>query len=232
MSEHYVSIQGEGPGVGQPTQFVRFAGCNLKCPAWPCDTQHAIDPMLYRQDWYTVTVDELLKGIRIKDVKRVTLTGGEPLLQPKEDLQTLVHTLREEGYEVELFTNGTFPFPAWTRFEDVTIIMDWKLKGSGEEFRHQWQNTRLNNLCDLKAEKDAIKFVCADEEDFKQACRVYDNQIYMKYEYNYQPHVYVGAVWGKVSEATVAEWILDQYRPFKLNVQLHNYIWPAHERAR
>jgi len=59
LSELYTSIQGEGPRVGQPVQFMRFAGCNLRCPSWPCDTQHAIDAARYRHEWETVTPEEL-----------------------------------------------------------------------------------------------------------------------------------------------------------------------------
>lgn len=226
ISEIYTSVQGEGPGVGWPTQFIRFAGCNLRCAGWPCDTQHAIDPEKYRHEWRTVTVDDILIDLA-PNVRRVTLTGGEPFLQPAKQLTDLVTRLLSTDYTIEVFTNGTLPFPFWVLEPQVNIIMDWKLTGSGEDPNNE---TRLANLSMLNS-NDAIKFVCATENDFAEACKLWAVHLAVPHYVNKNPHVYAGAAWGKVTEAQVADWIREAYPPFKLNVQVHNYIFDRNRRG-
>lgn len=225
LSEVYTSCQGEGPGVGLMTQFIRFAGCNLRCPGWPCDTQHAIDPQLYRHEWKAVTPDQVMAYVQSYP-KRVTLTGGEPFLQPSAEMDILITALVERDYTVEVFTNGTIEWPYsvgyWTH--SLTIIMDWKLGGSGEDPLNE---QRLENLKRLGS-KDAVKFVIKDENDFRQAVHLW--QEFVTRRCNAQ--VYYGAVWGEIENAQLVEWVGKEGLDWKLNVQLHNYIWPSHERAR
>lgn len=230
LSEVYTSIQGEGPNVGKATQFVRFAGCNLKCPGWPCDTQHAIDPKLYRQEWQRLTLVELLAKIQPYP-RRITFTGGEPLLQGAPAMEELALILLEAGHRLDMFTNGTFRFPLWARSERVQKIMDWKLPDSGEDCENE---DRLRNVPFLM-ETDAIKFVCASKDDFNVAIDLAEEHVITKRSLSILPHLYMGAAWGKVSEKDLVEWMLEaKLDPeiWKLNVQVHNYIWPRDERAR
>lgn len=237
LSEIYPSIQGEGPNTGKQTLFVRFAGCNLKCPGWPCDSQHAIDPKLYRDEWETITPEALSERIAkelyklypsVQD-KWICLTGGEPFLQPEKEIVELLDLLdRCWNMKVECFTNATIKWPTAAREHISTFIADWKLPGSGELYNVEavW----LSNLRFL-TRRDAIKFTVADRYDFEVAVQRY--QKYLEPLYDAMPQVYVGPVWGKSYEAEVAQWILDSgIHNLKLNVQLHNHIWPAHERAR
>lgn len=228
LSELYTSVQGEGPGVGHMTQFIRFAGCNLRCPGWPCDTQHAIDPALYRREWETVTAPEVRTRVR-EYPKRVTLTGGEPFLQPRDEMDWFIVDLLQGGYSVEAFTNGTTAWPERIRTkaywnQPVHVIMDWKLGGSYED---PLNAMRLENLKHLDSD-DAVKFVIKDENDFKQAVHLWQDFILGRS--NVQ--VYYGAVWGAIKDATLVEWVQQEQLAWKLNVQVHNYLWPAHERAR
>lgn len=225
LSEIYTSIQGEGPGVGWPTQFIRFAGCNLRCAGWPCDTQHAIDAAKYRQEWRNVTPDDILVALS-PSVRRVTLTGGEPFIQKADQLANLVERLLHTDYSIEVFTNGTIPFPLWVLEPKVSIIMDWKLPDSGEDAYNQ---NRIANLTMLSSD-DAIKFVCASGEDFGVACKLWATYLSVP-DYSRDPQVFVGAAWGKIKEATVADWIREAYPPFKLNVQVHNYIFDKNARG-
>jgi 7-carboxy-7-deazaguanine synthase len=224
LTEIYTSTQGEGPGVGELTQFIRFAGCNLRCAGWPCDTPFAIDPAKYRDKWYDRNPAQIMEELS-RHPKQVTLTGGEPFLQHSAHLVTLYDSLKANGYFTEVFTNGTRPFPTWIQNENVRVIMDWKLDGSGEDAEDP---IRIDNVKKLKP-KDAIKFVCADESDFIQAVNLYNRYLGFPYD---DPHLYVGAVWGKVQEGEVVEWLKKMKVPFKLNVQVHNYLWPPHERRR
>lgn len=228
LSELYTSIQGEGPFAGHPTQFIRFAGCNLRCPGWPCDTQHAIDPAKYRHEWQKVTAADIFEQLA-EYPKRVTLTGGEPFLQPEAELRDLFEELVEHGYFIEVFTNGTIKFPVWTQYH-VPKIVDWKLPDSGENCEDQ---TRINNVRRL-FQNDAVKFVVASRDDFQIARDLAEEHIISQRPWDMLPHLYIGAAWGKVSEAELVEWMLSAQlddKIWKLNVQVHNYIWDRNKRG-
>jgi 7-carboxy-7-deazaguanine synthase len=222
----YSSVQGEGPNVGKQTVFVRFGGCNLRCPGWPCDTQHAIDPK-FRAEWIKTSIDDLLGQIGETGIYNVTLTGGEPFLQPKDDLQQLCEILVDFGYSIDCFSNGTIEYPFWAPIY-ITFIMDWKLPGSGED---PMNKTRIENLTQLNAsgKQQAVKFVINDRNDYNAAKALYSD--FLKGRLNIE--VYYGRVWdAEITDATLAEWVMRDKLPWRMNVQLHNYIWPANERRR
>lgn len=226
ISEIYLSIQGEGPRTGEQTIFVRFAGCNLRCPGWPCDSPHAIFPEKYRQEWESLTPEEVFDKIRQVDDGRnanICFTGGEPFLQNHESLEELVLNLWE-GRTLEVFSNGTIEYPDWA-FEYLYFIMDWKLPGSGES---EFDQVRFKNLARLQP-GDAVKFVCAGREDYEMATHLWRTYIE---EIHPNLTIYAGVVWGKLDNATLVAWMLDDKLPWSLNVQVHNHIWPVNERAR
>jgi 7-carboxy-7-deazaguanine synthase len=112
ISEIFSSIQGEGLRQGEPTIFVRFAGCNLKCSF--CDTRFA-----WRggRPLSAARVVEKVRRIHERFPARwVCLTGGEPLLQ---DLKELVRLLKKEKFKIQVETNATryAPLP----FDWITI---------------------------------------------------------------------------------------------------------------
>ena len=95
LVEIFESLQGEGRNMGRPCVFVRFAGCNLRCP-W-CDTD--IRPR------FTLELDELVSEIKGFRAKSVVLTGGEPTIV--KGMPELVAALKREGYWIAVETNGT-----------------------------------------------------------------------------------------------------------------------------
>ena len=75
--ETFISINGEGQHAGELALFIRFAGCNLNCNY--CDTRWANQPDVVYQE---MTETEIKALVTDSGVRNVTLTGGEPLLQP------------------------------------------------------------------------------------------------------------------------------------------------------
>ena len=105
LVEIFESLQGEGRNTGRPCVFIRFAGCNLKCP-W-CDTDVA--------KRFPLSLEELLKEVKDFKSKSVILTGGEPTLV--KEMPELVAALKKDGYWIGVETNGTIAAD-WLGFVD------------------------------------------------------------------------------------------------------------------
>lgn len=105
LVEIFSSLQGEGRNTGRPCVFVRFAGCNLKCP-W-CDTDV--------RGRFTLTLEELVAEIESFGVKNVIFTGGEPTLVA--EMPELIAELKQRGFWLAIETNGTNA-PDWLAFLD------------------------------------------------------------------------------------------------------------------
>lgn len=220
--EVYASYQGEGPNTSKPTVFVRFAGCNFKCPGWPCDTQHAIDPKKFiplQKSWDAIALADHVLSF---GTDNICLTGGEVFLQNKTDLKEFINALKvtRETIEVECFTNGALDWGDDLPYMIDTFILDWKLPGSGEEYNPTI--TFGNNMGYLESH-DAIKFTIKNEDDFEEAVRRYNEHIKGRQE---EPMVYAGVVWGwKLDTATLCQWMMNRDLPWRLNVQVHKFVW-------
>ncbi len=223
LSELYSSIQCEGPNTGEPTQFLRFGGCNLRCPGWPCDTEFAVDPK-FRDEWASKTAEAIYDMVPAYP-KRICITGGEPLIQPKEQLSDLVRMLIHEGeHSIDLFTNGTRPLPSWALWDEVSVVMDWKLPSSGEGDEGIPQ--RLTNILFLQP-KDAVKFVVKDWEDVRIA-----HEVYTSHRAHTSCEWYIGKVWGAgIQDEDLITYILNHKLPWRLNVQFHKHIWAPDKRG-
>jgi len=223
--EHYTSIQGEGVRTGTPTQFVRFAGCNLRCPGWPCDTPQAIFPDQYRHEYEARQPHELALDIwteyEATGARNICITGGEPFVQRELALELLLQQLIALHLSVEVFTNGTRIIPGpWLALAHIT--MDWKLPGSGEAQKEP--EIRLINARKLKP-TDVIKFVIANDDDLEEALAI-DQRILSTHT---MAKTWIGAAWGYPTDKLV-EFITAHKLPWNLNVQTHKYIWSAEER--
>lgn len=227
LLEHYTSTQGEGPQVGVMSQFVRFAGCNLRCPLWPCDSQFAIDPKLFEHNYISVTPQELADRIRRErdraGAHNIVFTGGEPFLQKKADLLQTMIELDHEGFTFEAFTNGTLPFDEDMLNLGLQPVMDWKLPGSGEG---AYSPTRVVNVgLMIGYSQGVVKFTIADRNDYETAIKIWQDYIGDKLP------VYAGPVWSKLEAKQLVEWIKQNRLPWTLNVQIHNYVYGAHTRG-
>ena len=98
INDIFYSLQGEGYHTGRPAVFVRFAGCNLRCPF--CDTEFDT----YRE----MTDDDIVTAVSRYPARFVVLTGGEPTLQVDE---AFVDLLNGHGFKVAMESNGTRPAP-------------------------------------------------------------------------------------------------------------------------
>jgi 7-carboxy-7-deazaguanine synthase len=208
--------------------FVRFAGCNLRCAGWPCDTPHAIFPELYRKEWRILTAQEVLDEIAEVSSPysraNVCFTGGEPFLQRHDDLKELTEGLSVQFHLVECFSNGTILYPDWA-FESIHFVMDWKLPGSGEYGDESQIEKRGHNFTSFK-NTSVVKFTIKDEADYVIALNMW--HYFIK---DSGIDVYAGVVWGTLDNEQLVDWILRDGLPWKLNVQVHNHIWDRSQRG-
>jgi len=231
IDEIYTSVQGEGPRVGWPTIFVRTGGCNLRCPGWPCDTQHAINPV-FRHEWEDLKPEEVFLRIceqpivNLEDAKyNICFTGGEPFLQPAGELKVLTTMLKGVSaiMNVECFSNGSLGYPAWA-FEDINFVMDWKLPGSGE-YKAAHQHVRCLNFMEM-GEQHSVKFTIKNREDYEVALMIWEDHVS-----NSLVQVFYGAVWGELDNAELISWVLADGLPWRFQMQIHNYVWDRNLRG-
>ena len=206
VSEIFDSIEGEGKRTGYMSVFVRLTGCNLRCSY--CDTKYA--QVQGRDDAEVLTDDELLDRIRAFPWKRVTLTGGEPLLH---NLKELLWRLCILGYEVNIETNGAVPLLK-SRYANVFYTMDWKCPSSGENGK------MLKDNLALLTKYDVLKFVVGNETDLNEMKRIIS-----QYR-NGSPLFYVSPVFGEIEPAEIVEYVKqNKLKDVCTQIQLHKIIW-------
>lgn len=219
LLELYSSVQGEGPNVGKPTTFVRFAGCNFRCPGWPCDTPYSIDPKIWRHEFKEATPLDIVTRVKDMYPHHVCITGGEPLLQPSDQMQDFIKWLREDGFTIDVFTNGSMDLDIIPRRDGVSIIMDWKLAGSGEGQSKLTQ--RIANVKKLGFH-DAIKFVVKDEADLAEM----RDLLFTLNRDSVPFRTYVSPAWDCIEASRVVEFLEEhKLATTYLNIQVHKYIW-------
>lgn len=108
VNEIFCSLQGEGYYTGTAAVFVRFSGCNLRCPF--CDTDFAFSTNYGEKEIASIISE-------YGPVKHVVLTGGEPLLQITGTFLDMLHA---QGNYIQVETNGTVGVDA-----DVLRKIDW-----------------------------------------------------------------------------------------------------------
>ena len=202
ITETFVSIQGEADAVGWPTLFIRLTGCPLRCVY--CDTQYSF----YGGEWRSL--DELLVIARESGVRHVCVTGGEPLAQ--KACVELLAALCDEGFSVSLETSGALDVAVVD--PRVSRVVDMKTPGSGEVARN-----RLGNL-DVLTAHDQLKFVLCSRADYEWA-----RDLLRERAPPLPAQVLFSPVWGQVEPRDLADWILADRLPVRLQVQLHKYLW-------
>ena len=202
ISEIFHSLQGEARDVGRPTVFIRLTGCPLRC-VW-CDTEYAFHGGEWRE------IDEIVDHARTFGAKHVCVTGGEPLSQKR--CFDLLCRLCDAGFDVSLETSGAVDVHDVD--PRVTKVMDLKAPGSGEVARNLWTNL------DAITQHDQIKFVLADRADYDWAKNVMSER-----QLSARCDILLSPVYGKLAPRELAEWILADRLPVRMQIQLHKVLW-------
>ncbi len=202
ITEIFFSLQGEARDVGWPTVFVRLTGCPLRCGY--CDTAYAF----HGGEWWDI--EAIVERVRSFGARHVCVTGGEPLAQRR--CPKLLAALCDAGFEVSLETSGALDIAAVDA--RVSRVMDIKTPGSGEVARNRWENI------ELLTPRDQVKFVICSREDFDWAVNVVaELGLASRCDVLFSPGH------GQVEPRELAEWILAERLPVRLQLQLHKILW-------
>jgi 7-carboxy-7-deazaguanine synthase len=204
ITEIFLSVQGESSHAGRPCAFVRLTGCPMRC-VW-CDSEYTFT------GGTKLGFEEILAELEDFDCRLVEITGGEPLAQ--KNVFPFITTLCDRGYEVLIETGGFISTEMVDR--RANIILDVKCPASGESERNYWANLER-----LRCDKDEVKFVIADLDDWRFA-----KEIIEKYKLETSAgEVLISPVFGLENLSEIAETIAKSGLKVRLNLQLHKYIW-------
>ena len=209
ITEIFYSLQGETRTAGLPTVFVRLTGCPLRCQY--CDTAYAFNGGQLQ------SLDDILEQVAAYRPRHVCVTGGEPLAQP--NCIPLLARLCDAGYEVSLETSGALDIASVdTR---VSRVLDLKTPGSAEVARNRYEN-----IAQLTP-NDQVKFVICSRED-------YDWAVSKLIEFRLEQRageVLFSPSHHQVDARQLADWIVADNLPVRLQLQLHKILWndePGH----
>ncbi len=224
--ERFVSVNGEGLAAGRPAAFIRFAGCNLRCDycdtAWASESDAPVEPL---------AALELLQWVCGTGVSAVTLTGGEPLLQPHlGDLVQLLLAVRDPWpLRVEVETNGSCDLAPLAALREratadglpgsLHLTVDWKMPVAGAEAA----GAMMEGNYRLLDGRDAVKFVVGSADDVALAGRCADGAGLWD-----RCTVLLSPVWGSIQPAELVQAMEDcGLHRARLQLQLHKIIWPG-----
>ena len=203
ITEIFHSLQGETRTMGIPTVFVRLTGCPLRCVY--CDTAYAFS------GGESMEIDEILNRVAEWDCNYVTVTGGEPLAQPA--CHELLRALCEAGYRVSLETGGAMPLEDVDK--RVCIVMDLKTPASRESHRNRYENLALLR------HSDQLKFVICDRKDYEWSVgQLRQHGLAEKVD-----DILFSPSHEELDPARLAQWILDDRLPVRMQIQLHKLLW-------
>lgn len=202
ITEIFFSLQGETTLVGLPTIFIRLTGCPLRCSY--CDTTYAF------KGGKNYTIPAIMDLIKSYNTPYVTVTGGEPLAQPA--CINLLTTLCDAQYCVSLETSGALDITMVDK--RVIKILDLKTPASGESSQNNLAN--LNYLTN----NDQIKLVICNRSDYEWAKQLLlEQQLFNRCPVLFSPS------YQDLKANELAEWILSDQLPVRLQIQLHKYLW-------
>jgi 7-carboxy-7-deazaguanine synthase len=202
ITEIFYSLQGEADSVGQPTVFVRLTGCPLRCSY--CDTAYAFTG----GQW--MSLDAVMARVAELALRHVCVTGGEPLAQ--KACLPLLTRLCDAGYSVSLETSGALPLQGVDA--RVVKVVDVKTPASGEAQRN------LYDELDHLLPQDQVKFVICDRADYE-----WSRDCIAQYGLAGKANVLFSPSAGQLEPRDLADWILADRLPVRLQLQLHKLLW-------
>jgi 7-carboxy-7-deazaguanine synthase len=208
ITEIFASVQGETSFSGYPFAFVRLTGCNLRCRY--CDTTYAYD------DGEKLPIEGIASRVADFGLRRVCVTGGEPLLQ--EETSALIATLLDRGQEVLVETNGTLSLSGID--PRAVKIMDVKCPSSGEDGKTLWENFRH------LSERDEVKFVLSSEEDYR-----YAKEVVVRHRLGRKWGILLSPGFGLLPPERLAGWMVADRLDARLQLQLHKLVWGPDRRG-
>lgn len=202
ITEIFYSLQGETSRVGLPTVFIRLTGCPLRCAY--CDTAYAF------HGGASMTLAAALDAAARYRTRYVTVTGGEPLAQ--KNCIALLRELCDRGYSVSIETSGAIDVSHVDA--RVAKILDLKTPASGEAGRNLWEN-----LAYMTA-RDEIKIVVCNESDYEWAkLQLRERRLDAICPVLFSPS------YRDLPATQLADWILRDQLPVRMQVQLHKQLW-------
>lgn len=203
VTEIFHSLQGETGFAGFPTVFVRLTGCPMRC-VW-CDTAYAFE------GGERMSIEAIVDAARETGARYATVTGGEPLAQP--ECGSLLTALLDAGFTVSLETGGGVSIRGLD--PRVHVILDLKAPGSGESARNLWDNIPLLQP------NDQVKIVIADRDDYDWSrAKLLEHGLVDRVS-----EVLLSPVYGELEPRQLADWILADRLPVRMQLQLHKLIW-------
>lgn len=211
--EKFVSINGEGLKQGELALFIRFAGCNLRCSY--CDTTYSFINPIFKEK----TVEEILDYAIKQNVKNITLTGGEPLLQ--KDIKELLIKLSKAGFKLEIETNGAVDISNFLNIDNVSFTLDYKTPSSLMEGKMILDNYQY------LTKKDSVKFVCGSQKDLNKSLEIIN-----KYNLVQKTNCLFSPVFGSLEPKDIVEFMVNNnLNDTKLSLQIHKFIWDPNKRG-
>lgn len=204
--EIFKSIEGEGIRTGYPTIFVRFAGCNLRC-SW-CDTDYSHKA----EDGNLQTTTQILEQIFNLGCKRVTFTGGEPLISGGEFIKFFQ---KNYGglFDINIETNGSVDISEFAQYSTM-FTLDYKCPSSGVE------SEMLTENFSYLQDGDVIKFVVANDEDLETV-----GSVLLTHTPNCD-HIFISPVFGQMDLQKLADFVVKHdFLKVRMGLQIHKFIW-------
>lgn len=228
INEIFSSIDGEGIRTGYPVTFIRTQFCNLKCIY--CDTKYSWDANDENGNpqYTNMDVHEILAKCEELKNKRITFTGGEPLIQ--KDAPELVALLLDNGYEVNIETNGAVKLQDFEeklveiltddeKLNNLIYTLDYKTAASGMEDKMIMENIPF------LVEGDVLKFVVGSQEEL-------DRMKEIVLEYKPRAEVFISPVFGQIEPKQLVEYIVaNDLQNVRVQLQLHKLIWDPQMRG-
>lgn len=228
INEIFSSIDGEGIRTGYPVTFIRSQFCNLKCLY--CDTKYSWEACDNEgnQQYTVMSVEEIVdKCFELKN-KRITFTGGEPLIQ--KDAPELVAALLENGFEVNIETNGAVNLKDFELklvdvltddelLNNLIYTLDYKTASSGMEDKMIMENIPF------LVDGDVLKFVVGSKEELDRMKEIVE-------QCQPQAEVFVSPVFEKIEPKDLVEYVLENdLQQVRVQIQLHKIIWDPEKRG-